>query len=166
MRTTFLLQTLIVFIILQTAAGFAPLPSHGFGFPRRGQHAAMLVRAEKEKHSGHVAYAKLAVVARHLLELTKVLIPISVVFISSAVTKFVNVVDKRLGESTETFNMTINKQAENFITTINKQAGDFNMSFIFLGVLLIMAQARTKVVRILYATDICRGLTKGVLQDD
>ena len=153
--TFLLLQTLIGCIILQTAAGFAPLPSHGFGFPRRGQHAAMLVRAEKEKHSGYVAYAKLAVVTRHLLVLTKVLIPISVVFIAVAVTKFVNVV---------------NTQSENFITTfnttINKQAGGFNMSFIFLGVLLIMAQARTKVVRILYGTDICGGLTKGVLQDD
>ena len=40
---------LIIFFFVQTAAGFQPLPSNGFGFHRRGKGAVLIFRTEKVK---------------------------------------------------------------------------------------------------------------------
>ena len=40
---------LIIFFFVQTAAGFQPLPSNGFGFHRREKGAVLIFRMEKAK---------------------------------------------------------------------------------------------------------------------
>ena len=121
---------LLAFTFLQAAAGLAPL--YGFGFPQRAKHAAIFIRMETAKGSWDSFMEDvLAKSARHT-QFSKLLIPAMIGGIFGFAGREV------IGFEEKSSSTTGNKRPSDLDTNFR----DFNKILLFLGVLLILVQAR------------------------